>query len=77
MATSIEAVEELKDQGFCRCTSTLISLHKHAMNNLRSILQPTELSSSSSAMVSKKLRKSSQSEKSLSKAMYLGLWGPY
>ncbi|KAF9670873.1 hypothetical protein SADUNF_Sadunf13G0114400 [Salix dunnii] len=72
VAASIEAVEELKDQGFCRCTSTLISLHQHAMNNLRSILQPKKLPSSSSAMVSSKLKKSSQSEKSLSKAMYLG-----
>ncbi|KAG5233466.1 2-nonaprenyl-3-methyl-6-methoxy-1 benzoquinol hydroxylase [Salix suchowensis] len=77
VAACIEAVEELKDQGFCRCTSTLISLHQHAMNNLRSILQATKLSSSSSAMVSGKLRKSSQYEKSLSKAMYLGCWGPY
>ncbi|KAB5530172.1 hypothetical protein DKX38_020253 [Salix brachista] len=48
----VEAVEELKNQGFCRFPSTLISLHQHAMNNLRSILQATKLSSSSSAMVS-------------------------
>ncbi|XP_061945248.1 uncharacterized protein LOC133669209 [Populus nigra] len=71
---SIGAVKALKDQGFCRWTYTVRSLHQHAKNNMRSTPQAKKLSSS---MASSKLRKSSQSEEYLRKAMYLGCWGPY
>ncbi|KAJ6291359.1 hypothetical protein OIU76_023429 [Salix suchowensis] len=76
VGASIGAVEALKDQGFCRWTYTIRSLHQRAMNNMRSISQANKLSSSSSAMVSSKLRESRQSEESLRKVMYLRCWGP-
>ncbi|CAK7349957.1 unnamed protein product [Dovyalis caffra] len=76
VAASIGAVEALKDQGFCRWTYTIRALHQHAKNNtIRSIPLAKKLSSSSSAMVSGKLRESSQSEESLRKVMYLNCWG--
>ena len=75
VGASIGAVEALKDQGFCRWTYTMRSLHKHAKNNMRSISQTKKLSSSSFAMVSGELRESSQSEESLRKVMYLSCWG--
>jgi hypothetical protein len=75
VGASIGAVEALKDQGFCRWTYTIRSLHKHAKNNMRSISQAKRLSSSSFAMVSGELRESSQSEESLRKVMYLSCWG--
>ncbi|KAL3574499.1 hypothetical protein D5086_025112 [Populus alba] len=77
VTASIGAVKALKDQGFCRWTCTIRSLHQHAKNNMRSTPQAEKLSSSSSSMASSKLRKSSQSEEYLRKAMYLGCWGPY
>ncbi|XP_034898428.1 uncharacterized protein [Populus alba] len=75
VGASIGAVEALKDQGFCRWTYTMRSLHKHAKNNMRSISQARKLSSSSFAMASGELRESSQSEESLRKVMYLSCWG--
>ncbi|KAF9661816.1 hypothetical protein SADUNF_Sadunf19G0108200 [Salix dunnii] len=71
VGASIGAVEALKDQGFCRWTYTIRSLHQRAKNNMRSISQAKKLPSSSSAMVSSKLRESNQSEESLRKVMYL------
>jgi len=77
VTVSTGAVKALKDQGFCGWTYTIRSLHQHAKNNTRSTPQAKKLSSSSSSMVSSKLRESSQSEEYLRKAMYLGCWGPY
>uniref|UniRef100_A0A2P2M6T0 Wound-responsive family protein n=1 Tax=Rhizophora mucronata TaxID=61149 RepID=A0A2P2M6T0_RHIMU len=76
---SIAAVEALKDQGFCRWNYTLRSLHQYAKNHVRSIPQAKNLSSPSSAVVSRKFSeaKSNQSEESLRKVMYLSCWGPY
>ncbi|KAJ6291362.1 hypothetical protein OIU76_023432 [Salix suchowensis] len=79
VAAAIGGVEALKDQGFCRWNYTLRSLHQHAKNHVRSASQAKMLSSSSSAMISNKVRevKAKQSEESLRKVMYLSCWGPY
>ena len=78
VATSMGAVEALKDQGFCRWNYTMRSLHQHAKNNLRSFSQAKKLSSSSSAMASSRVReeKAKKSEESLRAVMYLSCWGP-
>ncbi|KAF9661811.1 hypothetical protein SADUNF_Sadunf19G0107700 [Salix dunnii] len=79
VAAAIGGVEALKDQGFCRWNYTLRSLHQHAKNHVRSASQAKMLSSSSSAMISNKVKelKAKQSEESLRKVMYLSCWGPY
>jgi hypothetical protein len=78
VATSVGVVEAMKDQGICRWNFILRSAQQHAKNNLRSYSQAKNLSSSTSAMVSSKLRdeKMKQSEESLRKVMYLSCWGP-
>ena len=78
VATSVGVVEALKDQGVCRWNSSLRSAHQHLKNQARSITQAKKLSSSSSAMVSNKVKdeKAKQSEESLRKVMYLSCWGP-
>ncbi|KAJ9686841.1 hypothetical protein PVL29_015615 [Vitis rotundifolia] len=62
VAASVGAVEALKDQGFCRWNYTM-----------RSFSRAKKLSSSSSAMVSSRVRdeKAKQSEESLRTVMYL------
>ncbi|KAK4577456.1 hypothetical protein RGQ29_027815 [Quercus rubra] len=78
VAASVGVVEAMKDQGICRWNFIIRSAQQHAKNNLRSISQTRNLSSSASAMVSSKLRdeKIKQSEESLRKVMYLSCWGP-
>ncbi|OVA07989.1 Protein of unknown function wound-induced [Macleaya cordata] len=79
VAASVGAVEALKDQGFCRWNYALRSLHQHAKNNVRSFSPGQKiLSSSSSAVISKKMasEKMKQSEASLRNVMYLNCWGP-
>ena len=78
VAASVGLVEALKDQGFCRWNYTIRSMQQHAKTNLRTFSQARKLSSSSSAMVSSKVRdeKAKQSEESLRKVMYLSCWGP-
>ncbi|KAK7840353.1 hypothetical protein CFP56_016740 [Quercus suber] len=78
VAVSVGVVEAMKDQGICRWNFIIRSAQQHAKNNLRSISQTRNLSSSTSAMVSSKLRdeKIKQSEESLRKVMYLSCWGP-
>ncbi|CAK7349949.1 unnamed protein product [Dovyalis caffra] len=80
VATSIAAVEALKDQGFCRWNYTIRSLHQHGKNQVKSMSQAKKLSSPTSTVVSTKVRenqKAKQSEESLRKVMYLSSWGPY
>ncbi|KAG6738085.1 hypothetical protein POTOM_059644 [Populus tomentosa] len=79
VAAAVGGVEALKDQGFCRWNYTLRSLHQHAKNHVRSASQAKKLSSSSSAMISNKVKevRAKQSEESLRKVMYLSCWGPY
>ncbi|KAL5548033.1 hypothetical protein UlMin_003264 [Ulmus minor] len=78
VATSIGAVEALKDQGICRWNYALRSLQQHTKNNLRSFSQAKTLSSQSSSAFSNKIKdeKSKQSEESLRTVMYLSCWGP-
>ena len=78
VAASVGVVEAMKDQGICRWNFIIRSAQQQAKNNLRSISQTRNLSSSTSAMVSSKLRdeKMKQSEESLRKVMYLSCWGP-
>ncbi|KAE8730351.1 hypothetical protein F3Y22_tig00003041pilonHSYRG01412 [Hibiscus syriacus] len=79
VAASMGAVEALKDQGICRWNYTLRSAVQHAKNHVRSASQARNLSSQSSAAISKGLcrdDKSKQSEESLRKVMYLSCWGP-
>jgi hypothetical protein len=80
VATSIAAVEALKDQGFCGWNYTIRSLHQHAKNQVRSTSKTRKLSSPPSTLVSSKVReshKAKQSEESMRKVMYLSSWGPY
>ncbi|KAJ7948244.1 Wound-responsive family protein [Quillaja saponaria] len=78
VAASVGVVEALKDQGVCRWNYTLRSAQQYAKNHVRSISQAKKLSSSSSAMISNKLKdeKAKQSEESLRTVMYLSCWGP-
>ncbi|KAI4322616.1 hypothetical protein L6164_022293 [Bauhinia variegata] len=77
-AASVGVVEALKDQGVCRWNYALRSAQQHAKSNVRSFSQAKKLSSSSSAVVSNRLKdeKSKQSEESLRTVMYLSCWGP-
>ncbi|KAG5233482.1 hypothetical protein OIU77_004927 [Salix suchowensis] len=75
VATTIVAVEALKDQGFCRWNCKIRS-----KNRLRSFSQAKKLSSSSSTVVPSKVRENQeakQSEESLRKVMYLSSWGHF
>lgn len=78
VAASVGVVEALKDQGICRWNHALKSAQHHVKNHVRSLSQTKKLSSSSSAMVSSKLKdeKAKQSEESLRTVMYLSCWGP-
>ncbi|CAB4274345.1 unnamed protein product [Prunus armeniaca] len=78
VAASVGVVEALKDQGICRWNYTMRLMQQHAKSQLGYFSQANKLSSSSSALVSSKLRdeKVKQSEESLRKVMYLSCWGP-
>ncbi|XP_062077927.1 uncharacterized protein LOC133782610 [Humulus lupulus] len=74
VATSIGAVEALKDQGVCRWNHALRSIQQHVQNNVRSYSQAKKLSSSSVAVVSNQIKRSK--EEKISKIMELSSWGP-
>ncbi|CAM8880155.1 unnamed protein product [Rhodiola kirilowii] len=76
VASTVGAVEAMKDQGFARWNYTIRSLNQHAKNNLRSYAQAKNISSSSPAPNRATQEKSAQ-EESLRKVMYLSCWGPY
>lgn len=71
VASSIGAVEALKDQGICRWNGVLRSLQQHAKNNIRSYHQAKKLSSS----ISNNKIKRSQEDK-IRKVLDLNCWGP-
>ncbi|XP_027342552.1 uncharacterized protein LOC113855212 [Abrus precatorius] len=78
VAASVGVVEALKDQGLCRWNNALRSAQHHVKNQVRSLSQTKKLSSSSSAMISRRLKEeeAKQSEESLRTVMYLSCWGP-
>lgn len=77
VATSIGAVEALKDQGICRWNYTMRSLHQHVKNNVRSISQANRnISSSSTSNKVVGQSKMKKTEDSIRKVMDLNCWGP-
>lgn len=73
VAASIGAVEALKDQlGVCRWNYVIRSANQYLRNNLRSVSQAKNLSSSSFDYTNK----TKQAEESLRTVMYLSCWGP-
>jgi len=78
VAASVGVVEALKDQGICRWNHAFRSAQHHLKTHVGSFSQAKRLSSTSSTMVSTRLREEStkQSEESLRKVMYLSCWGP-
>ncbi|KAK6774217.1 hypothetical protein RDI58_029456 [Solanum bulbocastanum] len=78
VASSIGAVEVLKDEGFARWNYTMRLLQQHAKANY---LTRQSLSGKSSTIVSNKMimmkdKKLKQSEESFRNVMYLSCWGP-
>ncbi|OMO80437.1 hypothetical protein CCACVL1_12957 [Corchorus capsularis] len=73
VATTIAAVEALKDQGICRWNYTIRSLHQHTKNNIRSFAQAKKISSSSAAVSNNLMNKH---EEKMRKVMDLSCWGP-
>ncbi|GFZ18544.1 wound-responsive family protein [Actinidia rufa] len=77
VAASVGAVEALKDQGFCRWSYALRSIHHHAKKNLvKSFSQANNKLSSPSLAVVEGRARAERSEESLRKVMYLSCWGP-
>ncbi|KAG2717192.1 hypothetical protein I3843_03G164400 [Carya illinoinensis] len=80
VAASVGVVEAMKDQmGICRWNYIIRSAQQNTKNHLRSVSQAKNLSSSTSAVVSSKVRdqeKMKKSEESLRTVMYLSCWGP-
>ncbi|KAL5082134.1 hypothetical protein RYX36_010555 [Vicia faba] len=79
IATNVEVMKALKDQGLCRWNYTLRTTQYHVKNNLRSLSQAKKLYYSNSySMVSNKLKEEEarQSAESLRRVMYLSCWGP-
>ncbi|KAK7848076.1 uncharacterized protein LOC112001059 [Quercus suber] len=74
VASSIAAVETLKDQGVCRWNFVMRSVHQHAKNNIRSYYQAKKLSAQSSSAISNTIMRSK--EESMRKVLDLSCWGP-
>ena len=74
VASSIAAVETLKDQGVCRWNFVIRSMQQHAKNNIRSYYQAKKLSAQSSSAISNTIKRSK--EDSIRKVMDLSCWGP-
>ncbi|XP_048137881.1 uncharacterized protein LOC125315852 [Rhodamnia argentea] len=73
VASSVGAVEALKDQGFCRWNYAFRSLHQRAKNHVRSsLLAQKKLSPMSRATNDE----SKRAEESLRKVMFLSCWAP-
>lgn len=73
VASSVGAVEALKDQGFCRWNYALRLLHQQAKNHVRSFSQAQRKLSLMPRMPDDKLR---LAEESLRKVMFLSCWAP-
>ncbi|KAL8497445.1 hypothetical protein ACS0TY_020949 [Phlomoides rotata] len=84
VATSVGAVEALKDQGFCRWNHAFRSIHHNARNSMIGPLSQAKnkLSSSlrddesASAIVRASNGRLQESEESLRKIMFLSSWAP-
>ena len=78
-ALGVGAVQAMRYQGLFRWNHTIRSIHLHAKNNLRSLSQSKQLSSSafvSSRNKAEDQEKLKEAEDSLRKVMYLSCWGP-
>ncbi|KAL8497451.1 hypothetical protein ACS0TY_020954 [Phlomoides rotata] len=80
VATSVGAVEALKDQGFCRWNHAFRSIHHNARNSMIGSISQAKnrLSSSlrddrSATAINGRLQ---ESEESLRKIMFLTSWAP-
>ncbi|KAH0706691.1 uncharacterized protein [Solanum tuberosum] len=79
VASSIGAVEALKDEGFARWNYTMRLLQQHAKANYLTRQSLSGKSSTiivSNKMIMMKDKKLKQSEESLRNVMYLSCWGP-
>ncbi|KAG5570138.1 hypothetical protein H5410_059904 [Solanum commersonii] len=79
VASSIGAVEALKDEGFARWNYTMRLLQQHAKANYLTRQSLSGKSSTiivSNKMIMMKDKKLKQSEVSLRNVMYLSCWGP-
>lgn len=83
VASSIGAVEALKDEGFARWNYTMRLLQQHAKANYNYLTKQKHFGKSSTIHVSNKMtmnmmkdKKLKQSEESLRNVMYLSCWGP-
>ncbi|KAH0709811.1 hypothetical protein KY290_011216 [Solanum tuberosum] len=79
VASSIGAIEALKDEGFARWNYTLRLLQQHAKANYLTRQSLSGKSSTiivSNKMIMMKDKKLKQSEESLRNVMYLSCWGP-
>lgn len=75
IASSIGAVEALKDQGVCKWNGVIRSLQQHAKYNNRSYHQAKKLTAQSSSVISNNAKRSSNEDK-MTKVLDLGCWGP-
>ncbi|KAF8007877.1 hypothetical protein BT93_K1769 [Corymbia citriodora subsp. variegata] len=73
VASTVAAVEALKDQGFCRWNYTLRSFHQQAKSHVRSFSQARRKLPLMSGAPDDRLR---QAEESLRKVMFLSCWAP-
>ncbi|PON92396.1 Wound-responsive family protein [Trema orientale] len=76
VATSIGAVEALKDQGVCRWNGILMSFQQYAKNNIRSYTSQAMKHSASSSFVTISKNMKLSKEESHRKIMELNCWGP-
>ncbi|RDX95990.1 hypothetical protein CR513_21405, partial [Mucuna pruriens] len=72
-ASTVGVVEALKDQGLCRWNNNALRSAQHQLkNHVTSLSQPNKVSTSSSAVVSTRLKE--ESEESFRTVMYLSCW---
>nr|GLL22636.1 hypothetical protein DM860_008691 [Ipomoea trifida] len=77
VATSIAAVEALKDQGFARWNYPLRSLHQHAQTKVASYNQAMRRSSALQSFCKATTREAKlKRERNFNRVMDVNCWGP-